>query len=327
MTPTIRHETAADHEAVRHVNRLAFGRDDEAGIVDALRSGGYARVSLVAEVEGRVVGHVLFSDLPILTDGGTVAALSLAPDGGPARVPEARNRFIAGPEGAGDLPGGEPPHRRRPRPPALLPPFRLLGEIGRAALLAVRRACGVDGAGVGAGLAERRVGVGPLPAPVRVRAAGPPRIPARPGRVGADAHRPLAGRRPERARRRRGGVLRHRHVPVVGVVPVVECARRRAACRWPVRVRRNLDPTARGRLLHPARGVRRGLVRGPRRAAARDRQEARGGGGTLGGGSGLQGDGVRRPPRQHGEPRGARGARLRGVGTTRPLPQAAGRAA
>ncbi len=47
--------------------------------MDALRSGGYARVSLVAEVDGRVVGHILFSDVPILTDGGTVPALSLAP--------------------------------------------------------------------------------------------------------------------------------------------------------------------------------------------------------------------------------------------------------
>lgn len=79
MTPTIRHETAADHEAVRHVNRLAFGRDDEAGLVDALRSGGYSRVSLVAEIDGAVVGHILFSDLPILTDNGIVSALSLAP--------------------------------------------------------------------------------------------------------------------------------------------------------------------------------------------------------------------------------------------------------
>lgn len=31
MTPTIRPETAADYEAVRHINRLAFGQDDEAG--------------------------------------------------------------------------------------------------------------------------------------------------------------------------------------------------------------------------------------------------------------------------------------------------------
>jgi predicted N-acetyltransferase YhbS len=79
MTPTIRPETAADHEAVRHVNRLAFGQDDEARIVDALRNGGHSRVSLVAEVESRVVGHILFSDLPILTDNNTVPALSLAP--------------------------------------------------------------------------------------------------------------------------------------------------------------------------------------------------------------------------------------------------------
>ena len=79
MTYTIRHETPADHEAIRHVNRLAFGQDDEAGIVDALRTGELLRVSLVAEVGGRVVGHVLFSDLTILTDGGTVPALSLAP--------------------------------------------------------------------------------------------------------------------------------------------------------------------------------------------------------------------------------------------------------
>jgi len=91
MTPTIRHETPADHEAVRHVHRLAFGQDDEAGIVDALRTGGHSRVSLVAEVEGRVVGHVLFSDLPVLTDGGTVAALSLAPM---AVLPEVQRRGV-----------------------------------------------------------------------------------------------------------------------------------------------------------------------------------------------------------------------------------------
>lgn len=79
MIPTIRPETVADHEAVRHVNRLVFGQDDEARIVDALRAGGYSRVSLVAEVKGTVIGHILFSDLPILTDSGTVSAVSLAP--------------------------------------------------------------------------------------------------------------------------------------------------------------------------------------------------------------------------------------------------------
>src|SRR5689334_17760531 len=79
MSLTIREELDADRQAIRDVNRLAFGQDDEARLVDALRDGGFARVSLVAEVEGRVVGHILFSDLTILTDNGTVPALSLAP--------------------------------------------------------------------------------------------------------------------------------------------------------------------------------------------------------------------------------------------------------
>ena len=79
MSIIIRPETTADHEAIRHVNRLAFSQDEEARLVDALREGGFVRVSLVAEKEGQVVGHILFSDLPIITGDGTVAALALAP--------------------------------------------------------------------------------------------------------------------------------------------------------------------------------------------------------------------------------------------------------
>jgi putative acetyltransferase len=75
----IRPETTADHEAIRHINRLAFGQDAEARLVDALREGGYIRLSLVAERGDQIVGHVLFSDLPIITEAGTVPALSLAP--------------------------------------------------------------------------------------------------------------------------------------------------------------------------------------------------------------------------------------------------------
>lgn len=75
----IRHENDHDHEAVRQVNRLAFGQDAEARLVDALRAGGFASVSLVAEIDGQVVGHILFSDLKIATDKGDVPALALAP--------------------------------------------------------------------------------------------------------------------------------------------------------------------------------------------------------------------------------------------------------
>jgi putative acetyltransferase len=75
----IRLENDADLDAIRHIHRLAFGRDDEARLVDALREGSFARLSLVAEHDGQVVGHLLFSDLPIITAERTVAALALAP--------------------------------------------------------------------------------------------------------------------------------------------------------------------------------------------------------------------------------------------------------
>jgi putative acetyltransferase len=75
----VRIEAIGDRAAIHNVHRLAFGRDDEADLVDALCDGGYVRASLVAEVERVVVGHILFSDLPIVGATGTVAALALAP--------------------------------------------------------------------------------------------------------------------------------------------------------------------------------------------------------------------------------------------------------
>ncbi len=79
MDVLIHPETAADLDTIRHVNRVAFGQDAEARLVDALRDGGFVGVSLVAEAAGRVVGHILFSDLPIFAGPGTIPALALAP--------------------------------------------------------------------------------------------------------------------------------------------------------------------------------------------------------------------------------------------------------
>jgi len=75
----IRPETEQDRQAVWNVNRAAFDSDTEADLVDALRDGGYVEVSLVAECDDEIVGHILFSRLPIITKVGTVQALSLAP--------------------------------------------------------------------------------------------------------------------------------------------------------------------------------------------------------------------------------------------------------
>jgi putative acetyltransferase len=63
MNFLIRPETNAYHDVIRQVNRLAFGQDAEARLVDALLDGGDVQVSLVAEKSERVVGHILFSNL------------------------------------------------------------------------------------------------------------------------------------------------------------------------------------------------------------------------------------------------------------------------
>jgi len=87
----IRTEQSEDHASVRRVNELAFGQRAEADLVEALRAGGHARLSLVAEEAGEIVGHVLFSDLPIVDGIRTIPALALAPL---AVVPERQRRGV-----------------------------------------------------------------------------------------------------------------------------------------------------------------------------------------------------------------------------------------
>ena len=65
--------------AISNVNRSAFESEAEADLVDALRDGGFVDVSLIAESDGEIVGHILFSRLSVTTKVGTVEAVSLAP--------------------------------------------------------------------------------------------------------------------------------------------------------------------------------------------------------------------------------------------------------
>jgi putative acetyltransferase len=74
----IRAEEEADRAAVHAVNAAAFPTPAEADLVDALRAAGAARVSLVAEEDGAVVGHILFSPVTLPGHPG-LALLGLAP--------------------------------------------------------------------------------------------------------------------------------------------------------------------------------------------------------------------------------------------------------
>jgi putative acetyltransferase len=75
---TIRPETPADAPAVRRVHEAAFPTFAEADLVDRLRANGRTAVSLVAEAEGQIIGHVLFT--PVAFDpSAPVVAFGLAP--------------------------------------------------------------------------------------------------------------------------------------------------------------------------------------------------------------------------------------------------------
>ena len=75
----VRPETPDDIPGIREVNRLAFGQDEEADLVDALRDGGDAVASLVAEEDGRIVGHILFSPVTLSGKGTDLKLAVLAP--------------------------------------------------------------------------------------------------------------------------------------------------------------------------------------------------------------------------------------------------------
>lgn len=64
----VRHETTADHAAIRAVLLAAFETTLEADIVEALRVDGRLMASLVAEQDSRIVGHVALS--PVELEGG-----------------------------------------------------------------------------------------------------------------------------------------------------------------------------------------------------------------------------------------------------------------
>jgi putative acetyltransferase len=75
----IRDERAEDVGAIHRTNELAFGRPDEAELVDALRGNGAVTLSLVAEIGEEIAGHILFSPVEIVRDGDRETAVGLAP--------------------------------------------------------------------------------------------------------------------------------------------------------------------------------------------------------------------------------------------------------
>jgi len=83
----IREEQPGDIIGIHEVNRLAFGQDQEANIIDALRTNEALLISLVAVLNGQVVGHIAYSPLSV----GEVMGAALGPM---AVLPELQRKGI-----------------------------------------------------------------------------------------------------------------------------------------------------------------------------------------------------------------------------------------
>jgi len=89
----VRQEKPEDIRAIDVVHLSAFEGDDEVGLIDSLRasSGFISDLSLVAEFNGRIVGHVLLTKVRLLKGKQGEDILALAPM---AVVPSQSHRGI-----------------------------------------------------------------------------------------------------------------------------------------------------------------------------------------------------------------------------------------
>ncbi len=91
LSPNIRQEEPSDFAAVFAVPEAAFERPNEARLVELLRSETHPQLSLLAEVDSQVVGHVFFSPMRIESSRPAPAVGGLAPVG---VLPELQRRGI-----------------------------------------------------------------------------------------------------------------------------------------------------------------------------------------------------------------------------------------
>lgn len=93
----IRQEQTGDHGAIKEITRLAFQQDEEADLIDRLRSNEQAfiqELSLVAAIGPEIIGHILFTEINIVDDNQKeFTSLALAPV---SVAPAFQNRGIGG---------------------------------------------------------------------------------------------------------------------------------------------------------------------------------------------------------------------------------------
>ena len=75
----IRREQPADVHQIREILLAAFDGNDEADLVDRLRDSCPEAISMVAEEDARLVGHILFSPVVVESADQELVGMGLAP--------------------------------------------------------------------------------------------------------------------------------------------------------------------------------------------------------------------------------------------------------
>jgi putative acetyltransferase len=77
----LRSEKESDYLGIDEVNERAFGQTNEGALIRKLRSTPkfIPELSLIAEAQGQIVGHILFFPIEIRGDSGIFSSLALAP--------------------------------------------------------------------------------------------------------------------------------------------------------------------------------------------------------------------------------------------------------
>lgn len=79
MLITIREECPEDIIAIRDVNQQAFGQHQESQLIDDLRANKGILLSLVATLNDRVIGHILYSPVSVNINGDSIIGAGLGP--------------------------------------------------------------------------------------------------------------------------------------------------------------------------------------------------------------------------------------------------------
>ncbi|MDH3975061.1 MAG: N-acetyltransferase [Deltaproteobacteria bacterium] len=87
----IRFEREEDYDSIRSLNDLAFGGTIESSLINKVRASCKETLSLVAVEENRIVGHIFFSPVTVLSGKSKIKGMGLGPM---AVLPEFQNQGI-----------------------------------------------------------------------------------------------------------------------------------------------------------------------------------------------------------------------------------------